>query len=118
MDKLTDSSGIFAGGPAMVATLAKRSRRFDIVGGVEDIRLTAATPMGRIEEVLAAEKSLLGRRQQQGVGTYLRDAIDKLDGIATAELIALRSRITETGLPEGMKKALGARIPAPIVTKI
>jgi hypothetical protein len=118
MDKLTDSTGIFAGGPAMVATLAKRSRRFDIVGGVEDIRLTATSPMGRIEEILAAEKKLLGRRQQQGVGTYLRDAIDKLDGITPAELIALRGRIGETGLPDAMKKALAARIPAPIVTKI
>jgi hypothetical protein len=118
MDKLTDSSGIFAGGPAMVTILAKRSRRFDIVGGVEDIRLTAATPMARIEEVLAAEKNLLGRRQQQGVGTYLRDAIDKLDGVATAELIALRTRLSETGLPEAMKKALATRIPAPVVTKI
>jgi hypothetical protein len=99
----------------MVTILAKRSRRFDIVGGVEDIRLTAATPMARIEEVLAAEKNLLGRRQQQGVGTYLRDAIDKLDGVATAELIALRTRLTETGLPEAMKKALATRIPAPVV---
>jgi hypothetical protein len=118
MDKLTEGTGVFGGGPVMVATLAKRSRRFDIVGGVEEIRITAATPMGRIDEILAAEKSLLGRRQQQGVGTYLRDAIDTLDGIGTAELIALRTRIGETGLPDTMKTALMARIPAPTVTKI
>ncbi len=113
MDKLADDIGLFAGGPAMVAALARRSRRFDIVGGVEDVRLTAATPMGRIEELLAAEKTLVARRQQQGIGTYLRDAIDRLDGAAAAELITLRGRIGEIGLPDAMKKALTARIPAP-----
>jgi hypothetical protein len=113
MDKLAGDSGIFAGGPAMVAALARRSRRFDIVSGVEDIRLTAAEPMARIEELLAAEKTLASRRQQQGVGTYLRDAIDKLDDTAAAELITLRTRIGDTALPEAMKKALTARIPAP-----
>jgi len=114
MDKLADDSGLFAGGPAMVAALARRSRRFDMVGAVEDIRLTAAEPMGRIEELLAAEKTLVARRQQQSVGTYLRDAIDKLEGTAAAELITLRGRIGDSGLPEVMKKALTARIPAPV----
>jgi len=98
----------------MVAALARRSRRFDMVGAVEDIRLTAAEPMGRIEELLAAEKTLVARRQQQGVGTYLRDAIDKLEGTVAAELITLRGRIGDSGLPEVMKKALTARIPAPV----
>ena len=113
MDKLADDTGLFAGGLAMVAALARRSRRFDIVGGVEDIRLTAATPMERIEELLATEKTMVSRRQQQSVGTYLHDAIDKLDGAAAAELITLRTRIGDTGLPDAMKKALTARIPAP-----
>jgi hypothetical protein len=117
MDKLSDTAGIIAGGPTMVAILAKRSRRFDIVGGIEDIRLTTDTAMGWIDEILAAEKNLLGRRQQQGVGTYLRHAIDKLDGISPAELITLRRRIGETELPDAMKKALAARIPDPVVTK-
>ena len=112
LDKLADDSGLFAGGPAMVAALARRSRRFDIVGGVEDVRLTAAEPMARIEELLATEKTLVGRRQQQGIGTYLRDAIDRLEGAAAAELITLRTRIGDSGLPEAMKKALIARIPA------
>jgi len=113
MDKLADDSGLFAGGPAMVAALARRSRRFDIVGGVEDVRLTAVEPMARIEELLAAEKTLVARRQQQGIGTYLRDAIDKLEDAAAAELITLRTRIGDSSLPEAMKKALTARIPAP-----
>jgi hypothetical protein len=111
VDKLADDSGIIAGGPAMVAAIARRSRRFDIVGGVEDIRLTGATPAARLEELLAAEKILVARRQQQGLGTYLRDTIDKLDGEA-AELISFRNRIADTQLPEAMKKALLARIPA------
>jgi hypothetical protein len=117
MDKLADDSGLFAGGPAMVVALARRSRRFDIVGGIEDIRLTGTTPMARIEELLAAEKTLVARRQQQGIGTYLRDAIDKLEDTAAAELITLRTRIGETGLPDAMKKALTARIPAPADAK-
>jgi hypothetical protein len=117
MDKLTDSGGIITGGPPMVVALAKRSRRFDIVGGIEDIRLTAATPMDRIEQILAAEKNLLARRQQQGVGTYLRDAIDQLDSLTAGELIVLRGKLGETSLPDAMKKALAARIPAPTVTK-
>jgi hypothetical protein len=116
MDKLANDAGLFAGGPGMVAALARRSRRFDIVGGVEDIRLAAATPMERIEELLAAEKTMVSRRQQQGIGTYLHDAIDKLDGAAAAELITLRTRIGDTALPEAMKKALTARIPAPAGT--
>jgi hypothetical protein len=116
MDKLANDTGLLAGGPAMVAALARRSRRFDIVGGVEDVRLTAATPMERIEELLATEKTMVSRRQQQGIGTYLHDAIDKLDGAAAAELITLRTRIGDTGLPEAMKKALTARIPAPAGT--
>ena len=113
MDKLADDSGLFAGGPAMVAALARRSRRFDIVGGVEDLRLTAAEPMARIEALLATEKTLVARRQQQGIGTYLRDAIDKLDGAAAAELVTLRTRIGDSSLPDAMKKALTARVPAP-----
>jgi hypothetical protein len=113
MDKLADDSGLFAGGPAMVAALARRSRRFDIVGGVEDVRLAAAEPMARIEELLATEKTLVARRQQQGIGTYLRDAIDKLDGATAADLITLRTRIGDSSLPDAMKKALTARIPAP-----
>lgn len=110
IDRIADDSGIFAGGPAMVAAIARRSRRFDIVGGVEDIRLTGATPAARLEELLAAEKVLVARRQQQGLGTYLRDTIDKLEGSA-GELIAFRSRIAETQLPDAMKKALLARLP-------
>lgn len=113
MDKLVDDSGLFAGGTAMVAALARRSRRFDIVGGVEDLRLAAAEPMARIEELLATEKTLVARRQQQGIGTYLRDAIDRLDGDAVAELATLRTRIGDSALPDAMKKALIARIPAP-----
>jgi hypothetical protein len=113
MDKLADDSGIFAGGPAMVAALGQRSRRFDIVGGVEDIRLITAEPIARIEELLAAEKTLLARRQQQGIGTYLRDAIDKLDGATAADLITLRTRIGGSSLPDAMKKALTGRIPGP-----
>ena len=62
------------------------------------------------EEIL---ETLVSRRQQQGVGTYLRDAIDKLEDAAAADLITLRGRINDTGLPEPMKKALIARIPAP-----
>jgi hypothetical protein len=112
MDKLADDSGIFAGGPAMVTALARRSRRFDIVGGVEDVRLTAAEPMARIEELLAAEKTVVARRQQQGIGTYLRDAIDRLEGATAADLIMLRTRIGDSSLPDAMKKALTARIPA------
>lgn len=111
LDKLTDDSGIIAGGPAMVAAIARRSRRFDIVGGVEDIRLTAGDPATQIEELLAAEKTMFARRQQQGIGTYLRDAIDRLDADA-ADLATLRQKIGNTGLPEAMKKALLARIPA------
>ena len=113
MDKLADDSGLFAGGPAMVAALARRSRRFDIVGGVEDVRLAAAQPMARIEELLAAEKTLVARRQQQGIGTCLCDAIDRIDGAAAGDLITLRTRIGDSSLPEAMKKALTARIPAP-----
>lgn len=110
IDRLLDDSGIFSGGPAMVAAIARRSRRFNIVGGVEDVRLTGATPAARFEELLAAEKGLVARRQQQGLGTYFRDTIDKLEGSA-AELIALRGRLAETQLPDAMKKALLARIP-------
>jgi hypothetical protein len=110
VDKLADDSGIFAGGTAMVAAIARRSRRFDIVGGVEDIRLTGATPAARLEELLAAEKTLVARRQQQGLGTYLRDTIDKLEGEAS-ELISFGNKIGDTQLPEAMKKALLARLP-------
>ena len=110
IDRLLDDSGIFAGGPAMVAAIARRSRRFNIVGGVEDVRLSGATPAARFEELLSAEKALVARRQQQGLGAYFRDTIDKLEGSA-AELIALRGKLAETQLPEAMKKALLARIP-------
>lgn len=110
IEKLTDDSGIVAGGKAMVVAIARRSRRFDIVGGVEDVRLTGATPAARLDELFAAEKILVSRRQQQGLGTYLRECIDELEGSA-AELVAVRGRLGETQLPEPMKKALLARIP-------
>jgi hypothetical protein len=113
IDKLADDNGIFAGGPAMVAAIARRSRRFDIVGGVEDMRLAASPPAARVEELLAAEKTMVSRRQQQAVGTYLRDAIDRLDGEAVVELMSLQEKIIDTSLPEAMKKALLARIPSP-----
>ena len=74
--------------------------------------------MARIEELLAAEKNLLGRRQQQGVGTYLRDAIDKLDGVATAELIALRTRTYRNRPAGGDEKGVGDANSGTVVTKI
>src|SRR5262249_2504241 len=117
LDKLADANGLFAGGPAMITALGRRSRRFDIVGGIEDVRLSATTPMERIEELLAAEETLVARRQQQGIGACLRDGIDKLDGTAAAELITPRTRLNDPGLPEAMKKALTARIPAPADAK-
>lgn len=112
IDKVADGSGIFAGGPAMVAAIARRSRRFDIVGGVEDIRLTATEPSAQLDELLAATKTMVSRRQQQGLGTYLRDAVDRLEGEAL-EPEGLRRKVTATSLPDAMKRAILARIPAP-----
>ncbi|HVA12961.1 MAG TPA: hypothetical protein VNF99_06910 [Stellaceae bacterium] len=116
IDKLADDSGIFAGGPAMVAAIARRSRRFDIVGGVEDIRFASHAPAARVEELLAAEQRMMARRQQQAIGTYLRDALDRLEG-EEAELAHLRNKLADTGLPEAMKQALLARFPAPAAAR-
>ncbi len=111
IDKLTDDSGILAGGPLMVAAIAKRSRRFDIVGGMEDVRFTATDAKAQIEQLLTLEKTKLGTRQQQGIGTYMHDAINRLDGEG-AELAALRTKILASSLPDPMKKALAQRVPA------
>jgi hypothetical protein len=112
IDKITDDAGIFAGGPAMVTAIARRSRRFDIVGGAEEIRFKTTEPATQIEELLDAQKRLLARRQQQAIGTYLRATIDRLDAEATA-LDTLRSKLAATDLPDVLKKALLARIPGP-----
>jgi hypothetical protein len=113
LDRIAEPSGLFAGGPAMVDALARRSRRFDIVGGVEDVRFPSLDPAARLEQLLALEKTMLGQRQQQGLATYMRDAIDKLDAGA-AELAALRQKIANGGMPDAHKKALLDRIPAAV----
>ncbi len=112
IDKLVDGAGIFAGGPAMVEALARRSRRFDIVGGVEDLRFAAPDPAERFARILELEKTMPGRRAQQALATYLRDAIDRYAGEA-AGLAALAAGIAATALPEATKQALIGRLPAP-----
>ena len=81
----------------MVEALARRSRRFGIVGGIEDVRFASATPMARLEQLSATEKTLVARRQQQGDGTYLTD-IDReaRRDAAAADALALAHRIGDT----------------------
>ncbi len=112
LDSIAEPSGLFAGGPGMVQALAKRSRRFDIVGGVEDVRFPDPQPAARLTKLLEVEKTMFGQRQQQGIATYMRDAIGKLDA-DPGQLADFRAKISACGLPDPQKRVLLERMPLP-----
>jgi hypothetical protein len=105
-DKLIDRRGIIAGGPAMIVALARRSRRMEIVGGIEDLRFTSADPAVQLDQIFAAERRLLANRQQQGIATYISEALSRFEG----DPASLRPRIEATQLPAATKVELLDRL--------
>ncbi len=67
VEKLADERGLFMGGGAMVEAIARRSRRFGIVGGVEAVTFKAPDPIARLEQLTAAAGEFLTERQQRAI---------------------------------------------------
>jgi hypothetical protein len=111
LDKLVDANGFFAGGPAMVEAIARRSRRLEIVGGVDSMRFRSETAAGRLEELLAHAADVFAERQQRAVGTYFATLLDEL-GEDRAAGETYRLQVGKLPFPDTLKAAMSARISA------
>lgn len=112
LDKLIDERGMFAGGAAMVEAIARRSRGFEIVGGVDSMRFASEDPSARLEQLVAAACDVLGERQQRAVATIMAEIIARFDG-EPAALAALAPRIEAVPLPDLCKQTLLQALPRP-----
>ena len=111
LEKLVDERGLFFGGMPMVEAMARRSRRFGIVGGIEDPRFASDDPLARVEQLVAMAEGVLAERQQRAVATCLVEQLDRYAG-ERAALTALRPRIAALTLPEPCKAAVLERVVA------
>ncbi len=115
VERLIDRRGLFIGGVATVEAVARRSRRLDVVGGIEDIRFSSVDPLSRISQILELEKPHLGDRQHRAVATYLLDILDHWipdqSADALIQLMPLRSAIGASQIPADAKRTLLARLP-------
>lgn len=112
VEKLVDERGLFMGGSATVEAIARRSRRFGIVGGVEAVSFKAPDPIARLEQLIAAAGDFLTERQQRAIATYMAEIIERFDG-DPAPLAALKPKIETLRLPDPCKASLLARLPRP-----
>jgi hypothetical protein len=116
LDKLLDEHGLFVGGTAMIEAIARRSRRFEVIGGVEAVRFAAPDPEARLEQLVALASGVLGERQQRAVATYIAEILDRCDS-DPAPVAALRPRLEAMVLPDLCKEALLERLPPPAPTR-
>ncbi|HUZ75201.1 MAG TPA: hypothetical protein VMU87_19625 [Stellaceae bacterium] len=112
VDKLIDERGMFAGGSAMIEAIARRSRRFEIVGGIDSLRFASAEPVARLAQLVDVASGVLGERQQRAVATAMAEIIGRYDG-EPAALVALAPRIAAVLLPERCKSVLLQSLPQP-----
>lgn len=112
LDRLIDQRGLIRGGPAMIEALARRSRRLEIVGGIETVRYASPLPADRLNQLLDLEKETLAERPARALATYMVDVLDHADGDPAA-LLPVRRRLLACGLPADAKDAVLARLPQP-----
>ncbi|HUB96191.1 MAG TPA: hypothetical protein VL993_09755, partial [Stellaceae bacterium] len=110
LDKLVDERGLYVGGVAMVEAIARRSRSFDIIGGVESVRFVSPEPLARMDQLAALAEKPLGERQQRAVATCLAELLDGFEGDRAA-LAPLKARIEPTRLGPQAKDAVLGRLP-------
>ncbi len=113
LDKLLDEHGLFCGGTAMIEAIARRSRRYEIIGGVDVVRFTEPDPAARLDQLLTFASGVLGERQQRAVATYMAEILERCDG-ELAPVLALRPRIEAVMMPDRCKQALLDRLPQPV----
>jgi hypothetical protein len=110
VDALIDTRGLFAGGASMVDAIARRTRQFEIVGGIESIRYAAAEPLARLEQLVEVAAGVLGERQQRAVATLMAEIIATHDG-EPAALAALAPRLAAVELPDNCRAAILEALP-------
>ena len=108
-DKLVDDLGMLVGGSAMVEAIARRSREYEIVGGVQAVRFDSPDPLRRIEQLADLATKTLGQRQSQAIAGSLMELLDACAGNRAA-LAPLRPRIEATRIAADAKKALLERL--------
>ena len=111
LDKLVDADGFFVGGPAIIEAIARRTRRLEIVGGVDSVRFRADTVAGRLDELLAHAADVFAERQQRAIGTYFASLLDEL-GADRAAVETYRPRVGGLPFPDALKGAMLARFPS------
>ena len=110
LDRLVDDRGLLIGGCAMVEAIARRSRGYDIVGGVEAVRFTSPDPLCRIDQLAGYAAKALGQRQLQAIAGCLMELLDSYTGDPAA-LAPLRAKIEPIPLAPAAKAALLDQIP-------
>ena len=108
LDRLLDERGIFIGGGAMVDAIARRSRRFAIVGGVDTVRFTALDPESRMSQLVELAEGVHSERQQRVLATYMIEILDA----SRLSLTSLQPRLEALILPEAAKQAVIERCTA------
>jgi hypothetical protein len=103
LDRLLDERGIFIGGSPMVEAIARRSRRFAIIGGIDTVRFAAADPESRMTQLVELAEGVQSERQQRALATYMIEILDGAPGAAPA---SLRPRLEALSLPEAAKRAV------------
>jgi hypothetical protein len=107
---LVDRRGLFHGGPPMVEALARRSRKLDIVGGIEPVRFNSTDTLARLEQLLALERETLAERPARALATYMADVLDRFDGDVPV-LLPIRRRVEASRLPDDARQAVLDRLP-------
>lgn len=109
LERLIDASGLFYGGMAMVEAIARRSRRLEIVGGVEPVRFASVDPVARLGQLLDLEKETLADRPARALATYMAEILDRFEG-DPALLRPIEARVESTSLPANAKQTILARL--------
>jgi hypothetical protein len=110
LDKLVDDSGLLIGGSSMVEAIARRSRGYDIVGGVDAVRFTSPDPLCRMDQLADYAAKPLGQRQLQAIAGCLMELLETYAGDPAA-LAHLRAKIEPMRLAAAAKEALLERLP-------
>lgn len=109
LDKLIDQNGLFFGGTAMIEAIARRSRRFEIVGGIEAVRFRATDPAARLDELVTIASGVLGERQQRAIATYMADTLEQIDA-PCAQVHAIKEKLGTLVMPDLCRRTLIERI--------
>ncbi len=113
LERLIDRNGLIYGGTAMIEALARRSRRVEVVGGIEPVRFLSTDPVARLEQLLDIARETRADRAARALATRMVDILDSFAG-DPAPLRAIRPRVEASLLPDDAKHSVLSRLPVAV----